>query len=1138
MARRTASRLDINVTSAAEEQMAKFVRGLTPWIVWLLGMPAAVIVFSLLAKAVSNPHLVSEALGAAAAAISYLVWRVTHSRGIGRIHHALNALGSLGWVAAVIRFGWFGLHGYLLIGYAVGGLVMTLAWNVRYSVHTDGPEDITDVPKRKGKAVNGGYLVRVLAGRFPGIRRHAERGAKVIPALNAPWRADNAAHAAAITPGASSVVSVRDENRAKDQARAVTHNFRDLAATKAKDLSGARIKVLSAQPWRIRTEVALVRGVQTPKAVEAARELLASQCALPLSSVLVKPNPSRHDRVFVDFVLKNTLAESVPWPGPHAIGKSIAEAPIRFGIYEDRTFAERFGPAIGADLSKRLRRPEKNLSHLLSEGMNGSGKALALDTLVPTPSGWTTMGDIAVGDLVFDETGEPCTVTDAWPVRVDRPCYEIRFSDGSLIVADEDHQWFAHTSRSRLADSNRKAKLRRRSGTGTPRPPQRTQWPAVFTTGQMARSLYGRNDRFLNYSVHVTQPLNCPLADLPIGPYTLGAWLGDGTSSTGTVTTMDAEIVHEIENDGYVVIARAKKGRACTYRVVGLTTLLKSDGLLNNKHIPVRYLRASEDQRRALLGGLLDTDGYCTRQGTAEYCSTSERLAHDVLHLVSTLGYKPSIRSKTATYYGKDCGTVWTVTFATPDKVFRLPRKASRQITTERATAVHRYVTAINPVPSVPVRCVAVDSPNSLFLVGQACIATHNSSAARIFIADGATRLDVVEWVIDTVKQAQTFGRLAEAINWFATSPAEARALIRFLADLIIPARADYLGNRGYDNWESGCGLPYLRVTVEEGGIIANELDKLDAVLNSARSTGVEIDLSAQRVHHALVDTNVRAAFGDTLSFGAKNLDDVFAMPDDMRESGADPSLWANKQPGMCYYGAADLDLDRQLMQARTFAAPLDDLAAVITEYAPLRDGWIRDNCPDWERLLRQIDRAGLYAKRTTGADVAARMSSAVSRRTAPKVVQATVEQPAEPSPVPDYPPDLDEEKPVSMDELDLDGEDREMAAATREDARIDPKQPLPAEPADQQVDFGRPRPQEMDRDGALGLLRGFLMRHGDGWEFAPRDLYEEVCTATGRSAGWVRNELATTLVAEGMLRHDRSEGRYSVDLQVRSGSV
>lgn len=69
------------------------------------------------------------------------------------------------------------------------------------------------------------------------------------------------------------------------------------------------------------------------------------------------------------------------------------------------------------------------------------GKALALDTPLPTPSGWTTMGEVAVGDELYDAQGRPTRVVAATDVMRDRPCYEVTFSDGSVIVADAEHQW-------------------------------------------------------------------------------------------------------------------------------------------------------------------------------------------------------------------------------------------------------------------------------------------------------------------------------------------------------------------------------------------------------------------------------------------------------------------------------------------------------------------------------------------------------------------------------------------------------------------------------------------------------------------------------------------------------------------------
>ncbi len=73
------------------------------------------------------------------------------------------------------------------------------------------------------------------------------------------------------------------------------------------------------------------------------------------------------------------------------------------------------------------------------------GKALALDTLLPTPTGWTTMGQVQVGDQLLGSDGRPITVTAASEVMTDRPCYEVVFDDQSRIIADAEHQWVTTT---------------------------------------------------------------------------------------------------------------------------------------------------------------------------------------------------------------------------------------------------------------------------------------------------------------------------------------------------------------------------------------------------------------------------------------------------------------------------------------------------------------------------------------------------------------------------------------------------------------------------------------------------------------------------------------------------------------------
>src|SRR5687767_11206072 len=80
------------------------------------------------------------------------------------------------------------------------------------------------------------------------------------------------------------------------------------------------------------------------------------------------------------------------------------------------------------------------------------GKALALDTLVPTTQGWRTIGELQPGDLVFDEEGFPTVVLGATPPLYGRPCREVVFSDGTTVIADVEHLWRTTTKNERRYD--------------------------------------------------------------------------------------------------------------------------------------------------------------------------------------------------------------------------------------------------------------------------------------------------------------------------------------------------------------------------------------------------------------------------------------------------------------------------------------------------------------------------------------------------------------------------------------------------------------------------------------------------------------------------------------------------------------
>src|SRR5690349_17529925 len=173
----------------------------------------------------------------------------------------------------------------------------------------------------------------------------------------------------------------------------------------------------------------------------------------------------------------------------------------------------------------------------------GMGKALKLDTPLPTPKGWTTMGEVAVGDWLIGADGKPTRVVAATEVMTGRPCYEVEFSDGTVIVADAEHQWLTETRASR--------KSAQAAAVGYNRYKNQRTFAEVRTTREIANTLRCPTaDRRLNHSVVNAAPLQTSEEDLLVPPYTLGAWLGDGTSAAAQITTADPELIMRIEAEG------------------------------------------------------------------------------------------------------------------------------------------------------------------------------------------------------------------------------------------------------------------------------------------------------------------------------------------------------------------------------------------------------------------------------------------------------------------------------------------------------------------------------------------------------------------------------------------------------------
>ena len=411
-------------------------------------------------------------------------------------------------------------------------------------------------------------------------------------------------------------------------------------------------------------------------------------------------------------------------------------------------------------------------------GRPGLGKALALDTALPTPTGWTTMGEVSVGTLLMGADGRPTRVVAATVVMVERPCYEVTFSDGTTIVADAEHQWVTSSRAERRATAGPRSSVR--------------------TTRELAATVQTATaDRRVNHSVTTTSALVLPPAALLLPPYVLGVWLGDGHTASARFTSADPEVAMHVEAEGLVVTPQRGKllygfrlpvapvepracvvcgasftpgtvqvrscGRSCGGRAkvvsapVAAPTCpdcgrpssglrrcaachaahgtaqarLRALGVLGDKHIPACYRRGSADQRRALLAGLMDTDGTVTPTGHLQFAVTNRRLAEDVQELVLSLGHRVTMTSKRVPGRSEESSTAYTLTWTTDERTFRLERKHlahKDRSRTSPARTGRRWITAVTPVPSVPVRCVEVDNVDHLYLASRSMIPTHNST--------------------------------------------------------------------------------------------------------------------------------------------------------------------------------------------------------------------------------------------------------------------------------------------------------------------------------------------------------------------------------------------------------------------------
>jgi len=245
-----------------------------------------------------------------------------------------------------------------------------------------------------------------------------------------------------------------------------------------------------------------------------------------------------------------------------------------------------------------------------------------------------------------------------------------------------------------------------------------------MSTEEMAAS--GRQ-----FHIPLTEPIDGPDVELPINPYIMGLWLGNGNNYTGELyirTEFFDNTLKEVQN----IHPSASAGRflpgiqVISLGGTGVRTSLNNLGLIQNKSLPELFLRGSLKQRLALLQGLMDTDGSINSEGTCTFSNTLEDVVDAVAEIVRSLGLVASKNLTTDDRIGangphKPC---WKVIFHPRPSIspFR-----SRDISIQESVwTSQNLIHSIVPVSPVPVRCITVDNPDHLFLAGRNMSITHN----------------------------------------------------------------------------------------------------------------------------------------------------------------------------------------------------------------------------------------------------------------------------------------------------------------------------------------------------------------------------------------------------------------------------
>lgn len=384
----------------------------------------------------------------------------------------------------------------------------------------------------------------------------------------------------------------------------------------------------------------------------------------------------------------------------------------------------------------------------------GLGKAQPLDEPVLSESGWIPIGSLKTGDRIYGSNGALCTVTGVFPQGV-KEVFKIYTSDGAHTLCCAEHLWSVYSRNDR--------KRRRKE-------------PRVLSLREIMDSGIKEGTGH-KWFLPLVSPIQHEDAEFVIHPYILGALLANGclrTSTTFHAGEAQAKTLCRFLPSGSEGLRRFSE---YSYHVVScggshwgnmITRELKKLGLQGRrsyeKSIPIKYMNGSEQQRKHLLAGLMDNDGCIAANGmSAEYNTTSEALALDVVQLVLSLGGVASIKTRVPyyTYRGEKLSgrTDYRIRIKTAFNPFLVAYKAERYVPRTKYPCTR----SIDKVEQVGLRecvCISVDAADQLY-VTRDYILTHNTRQALI-----AATCVKAKTVLIVTKASLIYNTLDEIEKW------------------------------------------------------------------------------------------------------------------------------------------------------------------------------------------------------------------------------------------------------------------------------------------------------------------------------------------------------------------------------------